>query len=93
MSTKIQPKSTLKVFLGGRGGAAVDDGGPRRELFSGKRQQSSFLVTVKDIWHSVKSMYVVGVLLTYLEDEMCSFTLCIVIGMLVSEVHPKKGSS
>ena len=34
MSTKIQPKSTLKVVFSGE--PAVDDGGPRRELFSGK---------------------------------------------------------
>ena len=34
MSTKIQPKSTLKVIFSGEPG--VDDGGPRRELFSGK---------------------------------------------------------
>ena len=35
MSTKIQPKSTLKVVFSGE--PAIDDGGPRRELFSGKR--------------------------------------------------------
>ncbi|XP_068739213.1 uncharacterized protein [Montipora capricornis] len=34
MKTKIQPKSTLKVVFSGE--PAVDDGGPRRELFSGK---------------------------------------------------------
>ena len=34
MSTKIHPKSTLKVVFSGE--PAVDDGGPRRELFSGK---------------------------------------------------------
>ena len=31
MSTKIQPKSTLRVAFSGE--PAVDDGGPRRELF------------------------------------------------------------
>ena len=34
LSMKIQPKSTLKVVFSGE--PAVDDGGPRRELFSGK---------------------------------------------------------
>lgn len=34
MSTKIQPKSKLKVVFSGE--PAVDDGGARRELFSGK---------------------------------------------------------
>ena len=33
-STKVQPKATLKVAFSGE--PAVDDGGPRRELFSGK---------------------------------------------------------
>lgn len=34
METKIQPKSTLKVVFSGE--SAVDDGGPRRELFQVK---------------------------------------------------------
>ena len=38
MSTKTQPKSTLKVVFSGE--QAVDDGGSRRELFSGKLLQS-----------------------------------------------------
>lgn len=77
MSTKIQPRSTLKVVFSGE--PAVDDGGPRRELFSGKLLQCSFLLIVMGIWHSVKSMYVVGVLLTSIEDEMYSFRSYIVI--------------
>ena len=34
MFTRIQPKSTLKVVFSGE--PAIDDGGPKRELFSGK---------------------------------------------------------
>jgi len=77
MSSKIQPRSTLKVVFSGE--PAVDDGGPRRELFSGKLLQCSFLLIVMGTWHSVKSMYVVGVLLTSIEDEMYSFRSYIVI--------------
>ena len=34
METKIDPKSSLKVVFTGE--PAVDDGGPKRELFSGR---------------------------------------------------------
>ena len=37
-------------------------------------------IVVMDIWHSVKSMYVVDIVRTFLEDEMYSFTSYIVIG-------------
>ena len=38
MESKVQPKSTLKVVFSGE--PAVDDGGPRRELFSGEMNSS-----------------------------------------------------
>ena len=38
MESKVQPKSTLKVVFLGE--PAVDDGGPRRELFSGEMNSS-----------------------------------------------------
>ena len=46
MLTRIQPKSTLKVVFSGE--PAIDDGGPRRELFSGKIMTLYF--TCKRYW-------------------------------------------
>lgn len=46
MESKVQPKSTLKVVFSGE--AAVDDGGPRRELFSGELNNSPRM-TLADI--------------------------------------------
>ena len=52
------------------GEQALDDGGPRRELFPGKLQHYYFVVIVMDIWHKDKSMYAVGVLFTSLEKNV-----------------------
>lgn len=53
MESKVQPKSTLKVVFSGD--AAVDDGGPRRELFSGELNNGPRM-TVADIWYLVFKM-------------------------------------